>query len=242
MRRTSHAHRVMTASTTTVRATPQETYDYLDGQMHFTIDVCANEKNHKHPRYFSERDNGLAQSWEGETFFCNPPYGKQIFGWVSKARDSCMVACRCAAARSGLERSGFIAACRAPSGLPLRRAQPGLVAAVRAARRRHPLLGRAHRLRRHGDRSALPRGLRLHGASWAPACAPGSGILAARPSRLAAAGGGLAVSLAPILRARDTSRCQRPLDPLPGEAARNAPSRLAPRNSDGGFRLSEDRR
>lgn len=88
--RRQHAHRVMTASTTTVRETPKEIYEYLDGQMHFTIDVCANEKNHKHPRYFSEDDNGLAQSWEGETFFCNPPYGKQIFGWVSKARDSCI--------------------------------------------------------------------------------------------------------------------------------------------------------
>jgi len=78
----------MTASTTNVRATPKEIYDFLDGQMHFTIDVCANEQNYKHPRYFSEKDNGLAQSWEGETFFCNPPYGRQIGGWIAKARDS----------------------------------------------------------------------------------------------------------------------------------------------------------
>lgn len=87
----SHAHRVMTASTTTVRQTPIEFYAWLDGQMHFTIDVCADEKNHQHPRYYSEKDNGLLQSWEGETFWCNPPYGLQIGSWLRKARDSCVL-------------------------------------------------------------------------------------------------------------------------------------------------------
>jgi site-specific DNA-methyltransferase (adenine-specific) len=87
----SHAHRVMTASTTTVRKTPVEFYAWLDGQLHFTVDVCADEKNHQHPRYFSEKDNGLLQSWEGETFFMNPPYGAQILSWMKKARDSCIL-------------------------------------------------------------------------------------------------------------------------------------------------------
>ncbi|MCC6178838.1 MAG: hypothetical protein IT305_26320 [Chloroflexi bacterium] len=83
--------RVMTASTTMVRATPPHIYDWLDGLMHFTIDVCANEENAKHPKFFSEADNGLAQSWEGETFWMNPPYGRQIGGWMAKARDSAML-------------------------------------------------------------------------------------------------------------------------------------------------------
>lgn len=81
----------MTKSSTTVRATPKEFYDWLDGQLHFTVDVCANEKNHQHPRYFSPADNGLAQSWEGETFFMNPPYGREIDGWMRKARDSAIL-------------------------------------------------------------------------------------------------------------------------------------------------------
>lgn len=88
MARASHAHRVMTASTTTIHKTPADFYAWLDGMMHFTIDVCADESNHQHPRYFSEKDNGLLQSWEGETFFCNPPYGEQIGSWLRKARDS----------------------------------------------------------------------------------------------------------------------------------------------------------
>lgn len=86
----SHSARVQTASTGTVRATPLDFYDWIDGQLHFTIDVCANEANRKHPRYFSEADNGLAQSWAGETFWCNPPYGKQAPHWLRKARDSSM--------------------------------------------------------------------------------------------------------------------------------------------------------
>lgn len=81
----------MTKSSTTVRKTPKEFYDWLDGQMHFTVDVCANEKNHQHPRYFSPEDNGLAQSWEGETFFMNPPYGREITDWMKKARDSAII-------------------------------------------------------------------------------------------------------------------------------------------------------
>lgn len=80
----------MTASTNMRRATPVYFYAWLDAQLHFTIDVCADERNHKHPRYFSERDNGLAQSWAGETFFMNPPYGRQTGEWMRKARDEAM--------------------------------------------------------------------------------------------------------------------------------------------------------
>lgn len=86
----SHNHRVMTASTNMRRATPEYFYNWLDGQLNFTIDVCADEHNHKHPRYFSERDNGLAQSWAGETFWMNPPYGRQTPQWMAKARDEVM--------------------------------------------------------------------------------------------------------------------------------------------------------
>jgi len=87
----AHTHRVLTASTNMRRATPKYFYDWLDGQLHFTVDVCADEQNYKHPRFFSERDNGLAQSWAGETFWMNPPYGRQTPAWMSKARDESMV-------------------------------------------------------------------------------------------------------------------------------------------------------
>lgn len=85
----SHSARVQTASTGTVRATPGDFFDWIDGQLHFTLDVCANAENKKHPRFFSEADNGLAQSWAGETFWCNPPYGRALPQWMKKGRVAC---------------------------------------------------------------------------------------------------------------------------------------------------------
>lgn len=86
----SHSLRVMTKSSGTDRATPPEIYAWLDGQMHFTVDVCASKRNTKHARFYDVEKNGLAQSWEGETFWCNPPYGKELGQWMDKARDSAM--------------------------------------------------------------------------------------------------------------------------------------------------------
>lgn len=68
--------------------TPRFIYDWLDGLFAFTLDVCADAENYKHPRYFTEKDNGLQQSWAGERAWDNPPYGKGIGRWVGKARDS----------------------------------------------------------------------------------------------------------------------------------------------------------
>lgn len=31
--------------------------------------------------------DGLSRSWEGETVFCNPPYGREIGKWVKKCYD-----------------------------------------------------------------------------------------------------------------------------------------------------------
>ncbi len=85
-----HSARVQTATGNNSRATPEYFYDWLDGMLHFTVDVCADERNHKHARYFSEKDNGLAQSWAEESVFMNPPYGRQSPDWMRKLRDECM--------------------------------------------------------------------------------------------------------------------------------------------------------
>lgn len=73
-----------------VRGTPPEFYAWIDSLLPFTLDVCADESNYKHPRYFDERANGLSQSWAGEVFWCNPVYGRQIGEWLRKGRDECM--------------------------------------------------------------------------------------------------------------------------------------------------------
>ena len=65
--------------------TPQWLFDQLDEEFHFTIDVAANQENHKCDRYYTEEDDGLSKSWEGETVWLNPPYGLEVRRWMRKA-------------------------------------------------------------------------------------------------------------------------------------------------------------
>ena len=62
--------------------TPQDFFDQLNGEFHFTLDVCANSENAKCEKYYTKEQDGLKQPWKG-TVWCNPPYGRQIGSWVS---------------------------------------------------------------------------------------------------------------------------------------------------------------
>ena len=66
-------------------ATPRLFFDELNREFHFTLDPCANADNAVCEKYFTREQDGLSQSWQGETVFCNPPYGKEICKWVEKA-------------------------------------------------------------------------------------------------------------------------------------------------------------
>jgi site-specific DNA-methyltransferase (adenine-specific) len=44
--------------------------------------------NAKCPLYYTETQNGLAQDWRGYRVFMNPPYGREIYAWTQKARES----------------------------------------------------------------------------------------------------------------------------------------------------------
>ena len=68
--------------------TPRELFQALDAEFHFTLDVCATEKNHKCERYFTPEQDGLSQNWGGQVCWCNPPYGREIADWVKKATES----------------------------------------------------------------------------------------------------------------------------------------------------------
>lgn len=46
-------------------ATPPEFFKALDAEFHFTLDVCATAENAKCRNYFTEEQDGLAQSWGG---------------------------------------------------------------------------------------------------------------------------------------------------------------------------------
>lgn len=65
--------------------TPWTFFKRLDDVFHFTLDVCATEKNKKCEKFFSKEDNGLIRSWAGERCWMNPPYGREIGKWVGKA-------------------------------------------------------------------------------------------------------------------------------------------------------------
>lgn len=66
------------------RALPAHDFTELQNRFAFTIDAAAAEHNHKLPRYFTERDSGLLNSWAGERVYCNPPYS-DIRPWIEKA-------------------------------------------------------------------------------------------------------------------------------------------------------------
>lgn len=73
------------SSETNEWSTPQDLFDELNEEFGFTIDVAATAENAKCERYYTAADDGLKQSWGGESVFCNPPYGRQIGRWVEKA-------------------------------------------------------------------------------------------------------------------------------------------------------------
>ena len=66
------------------RATAPEVFEPLHDRFGFTLDVAASPHNAKCDRYYTPEQDGLIQSWAGETVWCNPPYS-DIAPWVTKA-------------------------------------------------------------------------------------------------------------------------------------------------------------
>lgn len=76
------------SSKTNEWATPQDFYEKLNQEFNFTLDPCADATNHKCSKYYTQADDGLSKSWDNETVFCNPPYGREIKHWVKKASEA----------------------------------------------------------------------------------------------------------------------------------------------------------
>ena len=73
--------------------TPQELFDNLNAEFHFTVDVCATKDNAKCEKFFTPEIDGLKQEWTG-VCWCNPPYGRGIGKWMKKAAEaSAIVVC-----------------------------------------------------------------------------------------------------------------------------------------------------
>lgn len=78
----------MMSSNTPEWSTPQDTFDTLNALFNFTVDVCATKENAKLQKYYTKEQDGLAQSWDNELVWCNPPYGREIGKWVKKANEA----------------------------------------------------------------------------------------------------------------------------------------------------------
>ena len=88
---------VMFSSNTDNWETPQDFFDQMNAEFHFTLDACADDQNHKGSRYYTKEKDTLKQDWSGECVFCNPPYGRSISKFVQKCFDEVYRgSCRCA--------------------------------------------------------------------------------------------------------------------------------------------------
>lgn len=80
------------SSATDLHATPQEFFDKLNAEFHFTLDVCATPENAKCFNYFDKEQDGLSKNWvsasSGGSVWMNPPYGREIGRWMEKANDA----------------------------------------------------------------------------------------------------------------------------------------------------------
>jgi len=74
------------AATVDDRAITADDFASLHARFRFTIDAAASPANARLPRYWTESDNALEQSWADERVWCNPPYSN-IRPWVVKAWD-----------------------------------------------------------------------------------------------------------------------------------------------------------
>lgn len=60
---------VLFSSKNEVWATPQDFFDKLNDEFHFTLDPCALPENAKCKKYYTPKDDGLQQNWGGRKFF-----------------------------------------------------------------------------------------------------------------------------------------------------------------------------
>ena len=69
--------------------TPQDLFDRLNAEFHFTLDPCATKENTKCKKFYTKEDDGLSKDWSGEIVFCNPPYNRYVIDkWLKKMSNS----------------------------------------------------------------------------------------------------------------------------------------------------------
>lgn len=46
-------------------STPQDFFDKMNEEFHFTLDACATEENAKCEKFYTKADDGLSKTWGG---------------------------------------------------------------------------------------------------------------------------------------------------------------------------------
>jgi phage N-6-adenine-methyltransferase len=77
-------HEALYSSRSEEWPTPQDFFNTLNAEFHFTLDPCATELNTKCQSFFTKEVNGLKQDWGQHVVFCNPPYGRCMRDWAHK--------------------------------------------------------------------------------------------------------------------------------------------------------------
>ena len=56
----------MLTSNTEEWATPQQFFDELNKEFHFTLDPCSTDENAKCEKHYTKEDDGLSKNWGGK--------------------------------------------------------------------------------------------------------------------------------------------------------------------------------
>tara|TARA_R100000781_G_scaffold97352_1_gene61190 strand:- start:54 stop:542 length:489 start_codon:yes stop_codon:yes gene_type:complete len=65
--------------------TPKIIWDQLIKEFNFTVDLCASDKNHLLPKYYTKENNALLQNWDNEIAYCHPIFDVNIPKFITKA-------------------------------------------------------------------------------------------------------------------------------------------------------------
>lgn len=60
--------------------TPQDVFDELNAEFHFSLDAAATEENAKCERYYTKAEDGLKMPWGGSFGATLPTGGKSVCG------------------------------------------------------------------------------------------------------------------------------------------------------------------
>ena len=77
-------NKALLSSKTVEWETPNDFFNRLNEEFHFTLDPCSTDGNAKCDKHYTKEQDGLSQDWAGEIVYCNPPYGRDMPKWIQK--------------------------------------------------------------------------------------------------------------------------------------------------------------